>query len=857
MNGHHNDDASPASEDKTRRGLRVEEAIFRAAHVNRCRATDPDLGVVSGSSDDTTTPTADTTISSPDDDTAVSPAGGRDEPLTGQGVAGDDSGHAADSGRADNSGRVAGEIVAVDAVAVPVAGGRHRAGRAGGVPVLADEVVEGEVLSDEESAEVDRRFAARGALVRSAVTSTQVAVRVSRTVATHERTRTAGKVVLRESWMVVQGLESWAKRAWDASTMGTYRRQIKAAEAVGDREELKEWIDRKELATERRHRRLMDLPALAWGVTRVAIAVLIGMPALVFLIAVLAAATGHGSFAGVWLGFFAAIGFALALGALAWSGLSLIAPVLVVFAAWREGRRRAEPPAWLITTGDVDWDTTIDETTIARALDALRMPPITQYLKAGHRLQFITPARVDGRGTHAIVRLPDGVTAEKVATRRGDLATGLRRATKEVWPTTGSEAGILDLWIADKGALAEGAGPYPLLAGGLVDVFKGVPAGRTLRGTPLLAPIMERNTITGGMPGQGKSSAARAIMVGCALDPTAELRIWIPDTNFDFEAFRPRCSRYVMGAEDEHVAQILDDLQALHAEVQHRGELLIRHEVPAVTRKLASAGIGLHPLICLLEEAHVAFGHETYGKEISKLTVAIVRLGRKRGIHLMSSTQAPTANSIPPDVTRNCSNGIAFAVGDHVANDGLLGTGAYRGGHRATELIPGTDIGTALVKGFTGQRSEILQWYFLDVAKGNDQITPLIERALEAIAKLDRPIRSARLAVPEARDLLADLDAVLGADPIPSADVPPLLKRHAPTWGPYQTLTGKALRTQLADVYGIRVPSTGNRYPLDPITIRRHLHQHTTTSDHDHAGGDTDEDGGGGGLPPPATGPPP
>ena len=54
--------------------------------------------------------------------------------------------------------------------------------------------------------------------------------------------------MLRESFTVVQGFESWTKRAWDASTMGVYRRQIKAAEAVGDREELKEWTDRKETA---------------------------------------------------------------------------------------------------------------------------------------------------------------------------------------------------------------------------------------------------------------------------------------------------------------------------------------------------------------------------------------------------------------------------------------------------------------------------------------------------------------------------------------------------------------------------------------------------------------------------------
>lgn len=83
--------------------------------------------------------------------------------------------------------------------------------------------------------------------------------------------------------------------------------------------------------------------------------------------------------------------------------------------------------------------------------------------------------------------------------------------------------------------------PYPLLDDAAVDVFKGVPFGKVLRGDPIVAPVMERNTITGGMPGQDKSSAARVIMAGAALDPTAELRIWVPtvDSNFDFEAFQP------------------------------------------------------------------------------------------------------------------------------------------------------------------------------------------------------------------------------------------------------------------------------------------------------------------------------
>jgi S-DNA-T family DNA segregation ATPase FtsK/SpoIIIE len=164
------------------------------------------------------------------------------------------------------------------------------------------------------------------------------------------------------------------------------------------------------------------------------------------------------------------------------------------------------------TSADGDVDVTIDETTIAAALGALRIPQISDYLKKGHPLQFITTARADGRGTHAVIRLPIGVPAEKIARRRLDLATGLHRQAKEVWPTTGSEAGILDLWVADQGALAEGAGRYPLLDGGLTDVFKGVPAGKNLRGTPITAPMNERNTITGGQPGQGKSASARVLM---------------------------------------------------------------------------------------------------------------------------------------------------------------------------------------------------------------------------------------------------------------------------------------------------------------------------------------------------------
>jgi len=69
------------------------------------------------------------------------------------------------------------------------------------------------------------------------------------------------------------------------------------------------------------------------------------------------------------------------------------------------------------------------------------------------------------------------------------------------------------------------------------------------------------------------------------------------------------------------------------------------------------------------------------------------------------------------------------------------------------------------------------------------------------------------------RDLLADLDAVLGEHRIPAADVPPMLRHLASDWLPYQRMTGKSLRAELAK-RGVKVPSTMNKWPVDPAAIR-------------------------------------
>jgi S-DNA-T family DNA segregation ATPase FtsK/SpoIIIE len=654
------------------------------------------------------------------------------------------------------------------------------------------------------------------------VVSRPAPLRVIGAAARHGSVRAAGRHLM----YVPAGAAVVAARLWDSRTAGRYERWMRAAEATGDLDKVLALEERLADFRRDRHERRVDMievPArLLLQIPRLAFSAFLILAGTGTLLAV---ATRHLNEAAVPLQVTArAVALAIIIISAAWGPLVLAVPWVAAGALYWAGRAAASAgtaPRWAATSADPDADVTIDETTIAAALAALRIQQITDYLKTGVPLQYLTPCRRDGRGTHAVIRLPAGVPAERIARRRSDLAAGLYRLAKEVWPATGSEAAILDLWIADKGALEEGAGPYPLLDGGGTDVFTGLPFGRTLRGDPVRIPVTGRNTICGGMPEQGKSSAARVIAAGYTLDTTAELRIYIPDTNFDFEVFRPRLSRYVMGAEDEHIEAILGDLEELKDELQARGQLLVDAGQPEVTRHLAAAGTGLHPVLVLLEEAHVAIQHKKHGRDIAGLLCDIVKLDRKRGVHVMVSTQAPTKDSMPRDVTRNCSNGIAFAVGDHVANDALLGQGAYAAGHRATELIPGTDRGTALCKGLSGQRSEMVQVHFLPVARGNDQVSPLVGWALDELARQGRPVpgTSRPLRPVEARDLLADLDAVLGDVRVRLADVPALLRDLAPGWAPYRELTRLKLRETLA-AYGVRVTNTANVMELDPSGVR-------------------------------------
>ena len=607
-----------------------------------------------------------------------------------------------------------------------------------------------------------------------------------------------------------------------------HERMQRALEIQGNHEAMLAWRVQRELERHQRAERRTEMVRAFAELVKVS--PILGIILLILMILTgTAMAVVHHRFADIawpWMTLFRAIALAVEVASVAWLVLSAVAFAALLAWLYHLGRTGELTPRWAVASAGADVDMTIDETAITQALQALRIPQISDYLKLNLPLAYIVPCRMEGRGTYAEVRLPKGVTTEEIGRRRAKLAAGLYRLPTEVWPSMGSDASHLKLWVADKGALAEGAGPYPLLIEGFTDVFKGLPFGRTLRGDPQPITVIGRNTICGGMPEQGKSNGARVVAAGYTLDIITEMRIYVPDINYDFEPFAPRCSRYVCGSDDEHIEQILGDLEELKGELQMRGQLLQDYEEQEVTRALAHAGVGLHPVFWLLEEAHVAIQHRKHGKGITQLLCDVVKLDRKRGVHIMVSTQAPTKDSMPRDVTRNCTNGIAFAVADHTANDALLGQGAYRAGHRATELIPGADRGTALCKGLsTEARSEMVQVHKVDTKRENDQVSPLVRRALAEMARKGRALPgSGRPLAITTRDVLTDLEEVLrdAAGPVRLSDLTSRLRALAPAWSGYKGLTAVDLREQL-DELGVRTTNTGNVPRLDPEDLRRVL----------------------------------
>jgi S-DNA-T family DNA segregation ATPase FtsK/SpoIIIE len=591
------------------------------------------------------------------------------------------------------------------------------------------------------------------------------AARRARIIATHDRTKNAGRLAIRHTAYVAGGTRIVAKRTWDGRTVSRHERMMRSAEAAGQHEVAMEWEQRAALFREQRHRRRMELLQAPQRVAKgAAVATSTTVGGLLALGVVLAIAEKDpAQVIAPTMAIIDTIRWAVIIGGIVWGPAVFLAPWLLFLGLWNTGRRGQAAPQWSLPAAQQEGrDVVPDEGAIISALRHLNIGPLNRIFKEGWQPRWISPTTRLGNGWHTQLQLPLGVTVEMINAKKKVLAHNLMRLPVEVWPTEPpKQAGVLDLWVADQGSLSGVVPPWPLLTKGTTDYFKGVPVGVTQRGEEVTARLMAANYMFGGIMGSGKSSLVIALLLGAMLDPLVEIDVYVMAFNVDYDPLKPRLRTLVKGDDDEQVEAALHALRDLRNEVTERGKILeeLGGESVVLTRELALRDPRMRPKVVVFDECHELFEHKEYGAEAEDLAKKVMKKARKLGITLIWVTVSPTATSIPKEVTRNTSHGVAFAVGDYIANDGILGSGKYKAGVTATGLSPIENRGTAVTVGFTHNPFEVVRSYYIKKGDGTDQITPVVQRALG----LRDGITAAVALEPAAPvDHLADIARVLG-----------------------------------------------------------------------------------------------
>ena len=321
---------------------------------------------------------------------------------------------------------------------------------------LVSKAYDGELVREEEPTAVTarRRVIDCTARIMDTARESQRLARLRSVVA--YRLRKAPRDVARLVWFALRGHGRWIAKGWTWLTHGDLRVDARAARLVGD-PEVRRAAQEAIRTDARAHWAKLGIVLRRGTITAAATAAVMALLALLELLFDRAAMPD-------WLDAIYAVRDGTA------SVLTAVAPWLpvvgtigwLVAAVW-EGRDRTPGAGWLTQPDRGDADSWVDERMISRALAHLGIAPLNAFFKDGGELIYLTPARKDGDGTFARVRLPLGVTADMVADRRPTLAANLGRSSLETWPTKADEDGVLDLWIADKGKLGGGAGDWPLL----------------------------------------------------------------------------------------------------------------------------------------------------------------------------------------------------------------------------------------------------------------------------------------------------------------------------------------------------------------------------------------------------------
>ncbi|MGH6655871.1 MAG: cell division protein FtsK, partial [Actinocrinis sp.] len=342
---------------------------------------------------------------------------------------------------------------------------------------------------------------------------------------------------------------------------------------------------------------------------------------------------------------------------------------------------------------------------------------------------------------------------------------------------------------------------------GTTSMFRPLPFGTDQRGRPVTVTLMFASAAVGAQPRMGKTFSVRLLALGAALDTSCQLHIYDGKGMGDYVMFEPIAHWFGSGSREDVLLSLKDDLAALKVEVDRRAVLLTKLTREGkcregkVTPELARVkAYGLHPILVLLDECHLAFDTGRgkagdLGKDITEAAEYLVRVGPAAGISLIASTQRPDADSLPSGIRANVQLRFCLRVADQGTNDMVLGTSAYKNGVRATEFgLRDKGIGYLLGEG----AQPVIAWTHnvdADKAAAIVQRARLLREDEGTITGMAAGITPTRASDPA--QLLADVLAALdGAEQMwSSALCERLAEQHPGRYTGWDaTALGKALR---------------------------------------------------------------
>lgn len=431
-------------------------------------------------------------------------------------------------------------------------------------------------------------------------------------------------------------------------------------------------------------------------------------------------------------------------------------------------------------------------------------------------LKFVRDIYRAGPGHEALVLLPAGVLATDVIDERDRLASGFRLPKSQVWPSTveGEHPGVLSVWVADKPVSAMRAPAWPLLDGGTFDYFTGTFVyGHDERMRPVTYSLAEKNSLFAGIPGSGKTLAARVVLLAAILDPLVVTVVFDFKGSGDVDCFEPLCPDGLFGSGADEVTKAagLAALEWLLTECDERAPLVRKYardgmnNVNKVNRAMAEHDARLRPLVVFLDELQELLTDPNHGKRAKFLLTSIIKRGRALGIHVIFATQRIDKESVPRGISSNIALRTCLAVTSHTETDLVLGTGSYARGARPTEFEPGDstgpkDSGWGYRAGAGPTRP--CRSAYID----NPAAEKVVARALE-MRRGEQPVEVPRIAL---RNLLADVRRVWheGEQAIWSELIVPRLQALDPE--AYADLTVEVFGTWMARA-GVKTENIGRR----------------------------------------------